>query len=348
MPYELPAEAGATRRSTILRWASFLIAVLLVVVVAYLGYVGFAGSAQVTEPESPSRDCRTPAIAYGWSYEAINYDAAGDSALADLPDPTACPQRGAPAGDALQASDGVKLAGWYVPASSGAGPTGATVVLAHGHGANKSGMLAIADVLHEAYNLVLFDFRNHGQSGDAATTVGVTEQRDLRAVIDWLDATKHPAAIAVLGQSMGGAVALQEARADPRVSAVVLDSTHATLANALQARLERSGYPLSLPGAWAILLGGLVRTGQDMSAADPLQAVERLGDRPLLIITGGNDDSIGPDDAQDLERAATDAGVDAELEVCEPAGHAESVDACPDDYAGWVLGFLSRALGSAS
>ncbi len=76
-------------------------------------------------------------------------------------------------------------------------------------------------------------------------------------------------------------------------SAVVIESTHATLANAAQARLERSGYPLALPGSWAILLGSLIRTGEDVSAADPIRAVERLDERPLLIIDAGADDSIG-------------------------------------------------------
>ena len=44
-------------------------------------------------------------------------------------------------------------------------------------------MLDRAALLHDAYHLVLFDFRNHGQSGATATTQGVREARDLRAVL---------------------------------------------------------------------------------------------------------------------------------------------------------------------
>lgn len=343
MPYEPPVQR-ADRRSVIWRWVSFGIVALLVASLAYLGYVGYFGSEQAAEPPSPSRDCRTPAIAFGWTYEAINYDAATDALLADLPDPSDCPSQGAPAGDDLVSSDGVNLAGWYIPAASDIGPGGPTVVLAHAHGQNKSGMLTHAALLHSDYNLVLFDFRNHGQSEDAQTTVGVLERSDLRAVIDWLEANKAPAAIGVLGVSMGGAAAINEARADPRVSAVVLDSTHATLANALQARLEQHGYPLALPGAWSILLGGLLRTGQDMSSADPVQAVERYGDRPLLIIAGGRDDAIGANDAAELLAAAEEGS--AQLQVCEDAPHAQPVQACADDYRDWVLGFFGRALGA--
>ena len=34
------------------------------------------------------------------------------------------------------------------------------------------GLLSRAEVLHADYNLVLFDFRNHGQSEEAVTTAG--------------------------------------------------------------------------------------------------------------------------------------------------------------------------------
>jgi pimeloyl-ACP methyl ester carboxylesterase len=344
MPYEPPPDATTARRSAIGRWVSFALAVILVGLVAYLGYVGFQGSAQVAEPPTPSRDCRTPGMApYGWVYEAINYDAASDAALADLPDPDNCPGPGAPAGQRLQTTDGVEVAGWYIPAGNGAGPTGPTVVLAHGHGANKSTMLGHAAVLHDDYNVVIFDFRNHGQSGGSQTTGGVAEQADLRAVVDWIDAKKEPEQIAVLGSSMGGAASLNEAVSDQNVDALILDSTHATLASALQARLESGGFPLSLPGSWSILLGSLLRTGQDISAADPVQHIG-LFDRPVLIIVGGQDASIGDQDGQDLLAAAEAGGTPAELKVCADAGHGGPLETCRGDYRDWVLGFLARSL----
>src|SRR3990172_8343971 len=38
---------------------------------------------------------------------------------------------GPPAGTGVVASDGVGIAGWYIPAASGSGPTGPTVVIVH-------------------------------------------------------------------------------------------------------------------------------------------------------------------------------------------------------------------------
>jgi len=339
MPYQLPPDPSTERRTRVTRWVSFAFAAALVALVAYFGYVGYEGSRQLTDPPTPTADCRTPAT-MGWAYEAINYDKATDAELATEADPTSCSRQGAPAGDAV----GIGLAGWYIPAGNGSGPAGPTLVMTHGWGSNKSSMLERAAMVHDSYNLLLLDLRNHGQSAEARTTQGVREADDLRAMIDWLETNKAPDLIAVLGVSMGGATAIGEADHDERVDALVIESTHATLANAAQARLEGSGYPLALPGSWAILLGSLVRTGEDVSSADPVQGVQRLDDRPLLIINGGADASIGANDADELFAAAVAAGSPSELHVCAEATHAKSYETCAEDYAGWVLGFLQRVL----
>ena len=345
MSFTLPPDPRAERRARISQRVSFAFAALLVVLVAYLGYVGYEGSRQLTDAPSGSTDCRTPAT-FGWTYEAINYPKRTDRALEAEPNPKRCAGEGAAAGDALTSADGTRLAGWYIPSGSGTGPTGPTVVIVHGWGSNKSSMLDRAAVLHEAYNLVIMDLRNHGQSEETATTQGVREAEDVRAVLDWLASSKAPDRIALLGVSMGGATALNTVD-DERVDAVIVEATHATMANAAQARLQEQGYPLSVPGSWAILLGTLMRTGEDVSSADPVQAITRLSDRPVLIITGARDATIGEHDATDLLAAAEGATSTAELHVCKRAGHADNLDHCPGQYADWVLGFLERALADA-
>lgn len=345
MPYELPSDPRAERRARITGRIAFAASVVLVVLVVYFGYVGFEGSRQLTAHPNPSRDCRTPAT-FGWEYEAVNYDIAGDDALAAEADQTSCSTSGAPAGDLVQGPGGVGLAGWYVPSGSGLPPSGPTVVLVHGWGTNKSALLDRAAILHGPYNLLLLDLRNHGQSGASPTTQGVREAGDVRAMLDWLGAEKGPERVAVIGVSMGGATALATAVRDERIDALVVESTHATIANAIQARLEKSGYPLAMPGSWAVLLGTLMRTGTDVSSADPIQAVERIDGRPLLLVYDGQDDTIGPNDATDMRDAAIAAGSPTELVVCDEAEHAEAPETCPEAYASAVLGFLARALAS--
>lgn len=346
MSFEMPVDPRTERRARFTRWVTFLLAAMLLLLVAYFAYIGYEGSRQLADSPTDSTDCRTPA-AMGWTYEAINYDIATDAALIDEADPTNCTTQGEPAGDEVTGPGAVGLAGWWIPAGSGAAPNAPTVMIAHGWSSNKSDMLERAAILHDRYNLLILDFRNHGRSERAATTQGVREAGDLRAMLDWLETAKAPTSVAVLGVSMGGASALNAAIRDDRVDAVIVESTHATLANAVQARLDESGYPLSLPGAWSALLGALIRTGVDLSSADPVQAITRLEARPVLIVSGGQDGAIGPGDAQALLAAATEAGAPATLEICESASHAQAPEACPEDYPAWVLGFLERVIPPA-
>ena len=90
--------------------------------------------------EARSTDCRTPDVLFGWTYEAINYDIEDDAALkAANPDMRDCTSQGEVAGDALISFDGVtRLAGWYIPAASGAGPTAPTIVLVHGYAGKQT------------------------------------------------------------------------------------------------------------------------------------------------------------------------------------------------------------------
>jgi len=345
MPFSPPEDPSLARRARLTRWLGSVLALVLLGLVIYLGYVGYVGSEQLTGAPNPAKDCRTPA-SLGWTYQAINYDHKSDAALLALGDTKLCPHQGVVAGSALTASDGTRIAGWYIPAAARIGPTGPTVILSHGWRGNKSTMLDYAVLLHPGYNLVLFDFRDSGQSSGTVTTQGALEQHDLLAVINWLERTHHPARLGLLGVSMGGATSVNVAASDERVNAVVLDSTQATLAGAVEARLKQQGYPLAVPGAWSILLGGLIRTGQDMSAVDPQQAIARIGARPVLIIEGGADTSIGSNDGARLLEAARTAGVNAQLQVCATATHAASLKTCGPAYRGWVLGFLERSLGS--
>jgi pimeloyl-ACP methyl ester carboxylesterase len=343
MSFKLPVDPREERRARYWQWASLALSGTLVALLVYLAYGAWTGSEELVHPERASV-CRLPA-SLGWTYVAINYDQATDAALAAEPDADHCSALGQAAGSALVAEDGVPLAGWYIPAASGAGPEAPTVVLVHGHGSNKNRMLPVAEVLHPTYNLVLFDLRNSGQSGGSETTLGVRERLDLEAVVAWLATTHAPAQVAVLGSSMGGITATNAVAADLPVQALILDSTPARTAESAQRRVENMGYPLSLPVSWAVMLGTLFRTGVDVTAADPVLRIDDVA-VPVLILQGDADSAITPDSATLLADAALAGGGQPEVEICAGAEHSQLVQACPDAYREWVLGFLARSLGS--
>jgi pimeloyl-ACP methyl ester carboxylesterase len=332
------------RRSRVLVLATTALGIALVALVAYSSYVGIVGSGAVTDPTG-STDCRTPLEQFGWSYEAINYDPADDDRLrAAYPDMTDCGSHGSTAGEEVVTSDGVPIAGWYVPAANGVGPTGPTIVMAHGWDAGKSDILRYGRALHATYNLVAFDQRNHGRSGGVQTTLGYKEWRDVEAIVDWLVDVKGTSHIGVLANSMGSPALLAAAVGDPRIEAVLLDSAHANLLTLVAARLPfREGQP-AYPGAWSIVLGSAVRVGADVTEVDPARLIPRLGDRPLLLTHGTADLDDVPRDSAEVNRlAAENAGVDVTLRYCEGAEHAEVVDVCPESFGRWATMFFASA-----
>jgi uncharacterized protein len=321
-------------------------ALVLVGATGYTVYVGAIGSDQFIHPTG-NADCRTPLDQYGWAYEAINYDIADDAALRSAnADMKACSSQGARAGNEVVTSDGVRIAGWYIPAANGAGPTAATVVLVHGWAANKSEVLRYAVPLHATFNVVAFDLRDGGRSTGTESTFGLREPADLKAIVDWLVRAKQPAHIAVMGNSMGGATAVRAAATDQRIEALILDSMHARVVDVLARRLEvDAGHP-ALPGTPAVLVGVWLRTGLNLMDADPIKAIPALGRRPILLLHGTADaNDLPARSVYDIEREAKAAGVPVELHMCEGATHGKVIDTCPVDWGRWSVEFLNRAFG---
>ncbi len=334
------------------RWVAIGgVSLVAVAVAGYTGYVGMEGSRQAVARTRDLIDCRTPTMQFGWPYEAVNYDAADDARIAsENPDPEHCAYQGTPAGTEIVTDDGIHIAAWYIPAGNGAGPTAPTVVLVHGFGATKAGILKYGIGLHDAFNLVAFDMRNAGRSTGDQTTDGVLEQKDLRAVLDWLDATKHPAHIGVLGNSLGAATALAEARDDKRIEALALDSMHTRLRFQIEARVAHGGYPSYFGTTWAIITGVGIRTGVNIESIDAAETIKEYGSRPLMLTHGQADNEDLPERTQAFYNQAVALGIPAELHWCPDSGHnapaGMPAEVCSADFAVWTREFFAKALAT--
>jgi pimeloyl-ACP methyl ester carboxylesterase len=83
----------------------------------------------------------------------------------------------------IPADDGTPLRGWLLPR-----PTSRRVVVAlTGYRARRSDLLGIAAALWRAdYQVLLFDYRGHGESPGRRVTLGYDEASDVRAALGWL------------------------------------------------------------------------------------------------------------------------------------------------------------------
>ncbi len=123
---------------------------------------------------------------------------------------------------------GIEIDAWYIAAGS-SDPQG-TVLFCHNHGANKGKVLPYARFLNDAgYNLILFDFSNHGNSGKDSKLTGALKRRiqDIECVVEHalaLDDTIKIKGVVVMGFSLGCVDGIRYANRCPYTLAVILDS----------------------------------------------------------------------------------------------------------------------------
>jgi hypothetical protein len=132
-------------------------------------------------------------------------------------------QKSLPFEDAwFRSADGTRLHGWYVPQRH----PRAVVLFCHGNAGNLSHRLPILEVLHEraGVSTLIFDYRGYGRSEGKPSEAGILA--DARAARRWLADREKIAEteIVVLGESLGGAVAVDLAARDG-ARALVLENT---------------------------------------------------------------------------------------------------------------------------
>lgn len=257
------------------------------------------------------------------------------AAASALLNPTRRPVReAAPDGCSERAFDGagVTLRGWHCQA---AGPARGSVVLLHGIADNRASWRGAIDrFARRGFNVVAYDSRAHGESDGDACTYGFYEKEDLRRLIDGL--ARGP--IALVGTSLGAAVALQEAAEDPRIRVVVAAETFANLRSIAT---ERAPFFLT---ASAIAEGFAVAERRARFAVErvsPERAAERIR-APVLVIHGDRDVETRPSHSQQVY--ARLAGP-KRLLLVDGAGHNESLARADvwDAVESWIATNLTTA-----
>jgi uncharacterized protein len=233
-------------------------------------------------------------------------------------------------------ADNATLVGWFTPSTNGA-----TVIVLAGAGSTKADTMAQASVLvRHGYGVLAYDARGAGESSGHAMLWGWGGERDLSAAVTYLESRPDVDRnrIGVLGESMGGEVAITGTARDPRLRAVVAEGATGRVCEDLSylpGDMEGSIHRFDSCLGWA--LAGLM-TGAP--APEPLAAsVRSLGTRPLLLIAADID----------TERAATSAWRDespATIRLWQPAetGHTGGLSAHPAEWESRVIEFLDAAL----
>ncbi|MEN6461170.1 MAG: alpha/beta fold hydrolase [Syntrophomonas sp.] len=200
--------------------------------------------------------------------------------------------------------DNLKLKGWLIPAN---GST-KTVIFAHGYRKNRLQndvpSLPIAKALvSKGYNVLMFDFRNSGQSEGKLTSVGQYEVQDLLGAVDFIKSRPEiNKQIVLFGFSMGASTAILAGAREPAVSAVIADSPFADLKTYLSKNLSVWTELPSVPFNQTFFMIVPALTGLKPETVSPVKEIHNLNSRPILLIHGEADEDIPIENSELLQR----------------------------------------------
>jgi hypothetical protein len=234
----------------------------------------------------------------------------------------------------LTTSDGLRLAGWYVPSRNGA----AVVVFPGREGPVRHAHMLV----RHGYGVLLLDRRGEGRSEGDFNARGWGGEPDLRAAVAYLRGRPdvEDGRVGGLGLSVGGEMLLQTAAHDRGLRAVVSDGA------GLRSVAEQKHMPGTPPEPLRWIAPIAVETAAGAVLADHApppdlaDLMPRIAPRPVLLIRGmqGNGD-------ESLNRVYRRAGGrTADLWEIAGAGHVGGITAAPAAYERRVVGFFDRAL----
>ncbi len=291
----------------ILRLLIMLIVILVTAICGISGYVGW----NLTHPVRKSVDTYPDTV--GLSYAEVSFKSRVDS---------------------------LNLKGWLIASPNNR----RTVIFAHGYGKNRLQddvpLLPIVQALvNRGCNVLMFDFRNCGESEGNLTSVGQYEVRDLLGAIDFIKAQPElNQQITLFGFSMGASVAIIAAAREPSVSAIISDSPFADLKSYLIENLSVWTNLPTIPFNQTVLTSIPLLTGLNADMVSPVKEIKNLDGRPLLLIHGEADTDIPIENSELLQKEYPTA----KLVRIPEAKHVQSFKVDGQRYLAEVINFLGK------
>jgi fermentation-respiration switch protein FrsA (DUF1100 family) len=176
--------------------------------------------------------------------------------------------------------DGLKLHGWFFKARDSRG----SLLVLHGNAQNMSTHVnSVLWLVQEGFNVFIFDYRGYGKSEGKPTVQGVHVDAETAfetlLTLPGVDKEK----IAVLGQSIGGAVAVYLVANTPykqHVKALIIDSAFSSYR--LIAREKLAGFFITWPFQYP--LSFLIS-----DYYSPVKWIKKVSPVPILILHGVRD-----------------------------------------------------------
>jgi len=236
-------------------------------------------------------------------------------------------------------SDGQKLHGYFWPSANGA-----FVMLQHGFKADRSYMLEEAKLLQDAgYGILVTSVRSHDLNDGNEITFGEREMDDLNTWYTYLtnEQGAEKGKVGLLGNSMGGSMAIEYAALNQDIAAVVAVSAFSSLQDTINVSVVYfTGLP-AFPFAPMISYWAESILDLDVEEVNATKAAAKLCNTPLFVMQGGQDIVVSVASGQWIYDAACG---DKELWFEEDLGHTKFDTKKPDEFKRRVIAFFDKAL----
>jgi fermentation-respiration switch protein FrsA (DUF1100 family) len=218
-----------------------------------------------------------------------------------------------------------------------------TIIFLHGVGDCKITGISFTQALYKkGFNIFLYDSREHGESEGYYCTYGFYEKWDVTAVITYLKSRTDVkiGKIGIYGTSMGGAVAIQAAAIDLRISAVISEGSYTALRVVFVDYQKRI---IKMP--WHFLRNIALVQSQKMAnfkarLVAPVEDIKRVH-APVLIVHGKEDSFIKSDYSKLLYDAANEP---KHMLLIDGAGHNDVWEVGGVTYEHAVVSFFLKHL----
>jgi dienelactone hydrolase len=231
----------------------------------------------------------------------------------------------------FDASDGVKITGWYKPTENGA-----TMLVLHGGGGDRTGAVRHAKLLAKhGYGVLLHDARGRGESEGVQNSWGWGWDKDVAGAMAFLKRRPEvdPERIGGLGLSTGADVLANAAAERTDLKAVVADGTAAG-----NFEDTHNGENLGMTPFYAVEFATVRLVSGSTPGANLEDSMKRIRNPLLLIAAGPLEEPF----ARNYDRAAGDRPVDAWY--LPEVQHTHGLREVPQQYEARVTAFLGAEL----
>ena len=154
----------------------------------------------------------------------------------------------------LETEDNQKLECWYIAKDSAIG----TVINFHGLGQNKSAQISQAIEFYKlGYNVLMTDFRAHGNSSGNFCTLGIHEAKDVKVCYEFIQ-QKNSQNIILYGQSLGASTILKAIESyHLKPQKIILDMPYATMIDGINGKLRTMNIPEQPTSTLLVFWAGL-------------------------------------------------------------------------------------------